>query len=63
MDNSVASGEVIPDDITKINEYTLQYWMCSFVLEVRKKDGSLYPANTLHHLCCGPQLWAFAFSL
>ena len=23
------------------------------MLEVRKKDGSLYPVNTLHHLCCG----------
>ena len=23
------------------------------MLEVQKKDGSVYPANTLHHLCCG----------
>ena len=27
--------------------------MCRLVLEVRKEDGSLYPANTLHQLCCG----------
>ena len=32
---------------------SLQHWLSRFVLEVRKKDGSEYPANTLHHLCCG----------
>ena len=32
---------------------TMQYWLSCFVLEVQKKDGSIYPANTLHHLCCG----------
>ena len=27
--------------------------MIRFVLEVRKKDGTEYPPNTLHHLCSG----------
>ena len=27
--------------------------MSWFVLKVRKKDGSEYPPNTLHHICCG----------
>ena len=27
--------------------------MSRFVLEVRKKDGSEYRPNTLHHICCG----------
>ncbi len=28
-------------------------WLSRFVLEVRRKDGSLYPPNTLYQLCCG----------
>ena len=24
-----------------------------FVLEVRRKDGKMYPSNSLHQLCCG----------
>ena len=51
--NAVGTAEIIPDDITKVSTETLQYWMCQYVLEVRRKDGSVYPANTLHHLCCG----------
>ena len=51
--NAVSTVEIIPDDITKMSTETLQYWMCRFVLEVRKKDGSVYPASTLHHLCYG----------
>ena len=31
----------------------LQYWMTRFIMEVRKKDGSSFPPNTLHHICCG----------
>ena len=48
-----AIAETVPDDITQMECETLQYWMCRFVLEVRKKDGSVYLANTIHHLCCG----------
>ena len=31
----------------------LQYWMTCFIMEVRKKDSSSFPPNTLHHICCG----------
>ena len=31
----------------------LQHWLTRFVLEARKIDGTVYPPNTLHHLCCG----------
>ena len=31
----------------------LQFWLVHFVLEVRKKNGSEYPPDTLHHLCSG----------
>jgi hypothetical protein len=53
MHRNVTSTKRVPDDITEMSRDELQYWMCRFVLEVRKRDGSLYPANTLHHLCCG----------
>ena len=52
--NSLATTdlEAVPD-IAQLDCKTLQYWLSHFVLEVRKKDGSIHPANTLHHLCCG----------
>ena len=31
----------------------LSHWLTRFMLEVREKDGSEYPPNTLHHLCAG----------
>ena len=49
---AVTDQEAVPD-LTLVDCKTLQYWLSRFVLEVRKKDGSIYPANTLHHLCCG----------
>ena len=53
--NSIVDLEKVPEDIEAIasNVDHLQYWLCCFVLEVRKKDGSEYPPNTIHRLCCG----------
>ena len=31
----------------------LQYWLSRFCLEARKKDGSEFPPNSLHHIICG----------
>ncbi len=31
----------------------LQHLLCCFVLELRKKDGTEYAPDTLHHICCG----------
>ena len=31
----------------------LNKWLSCFVLEVRRRDGNVYPPNTLHQLCCG----------
>ncbi|XP_065915625.1 uncharacterized protein KIAA1958-like [Dysidea avara] len=47
-----STGTIIPylKDIT-IPE--LNHWICYFILEVRKKDGTEFPPNTLHHICCG----------
>ena len=33
----------------------LDFWMCRFVLEVNRQDGTPYPATTLKHLCAGIQ--------
>jgi len=33
----------------ELSNSELQYWLTRFVLEVRKKDGTDYPANSLHH--------------
>ena len=49
--NSIVDNEHIIEDITSLDNSTLQYWMSRFVLEIRKKNG--YPPNTLHHICCG----------
>ena len=51
--NSVVNTEQVNEDITALDNNGIQYWMSQFVLEVWKKDGSEYPPNTLHHICCG----------
>ena len=33
----------------------LTHWLTRFVLEVRKKNGDLYPPNSLYHICAGLQ--------
>ena len=38
-----------------ISASDLQYWLTRFVLEIRKRDGSEYPPQTLHHICSGLQ--------
>ena len=39
--------------LTEMTEHELQHWLTRFILEVRKKDGSVYPPNTLLHICAG----------
>ncbi len=44
------------DTIATLQEMTrdeLQHWLTRFILEARKRDGSVYPPNTLHHICSG----------
>ena len=31
----------------------LQYWLIRFIHKIRKKNGSEYPPNTLHHIISG----------
>ena len=39
--------------LIELDNAELDNWLTCFVLEVRKKDGSLYPPNTLHHIIAG----------
>ena len=32
---------------------TLNYWLCHFVQEIKRKDRSDYPARTLYQIICG----------
>ena len=44
--------EQIPLDITTLSPTVLQRSLSRFVLEMRKKDGTPYPLDSLYHLIC-----------
>lgn len=39
--------------ITSVSKTDLQELLSHFILEIRKKNGSEYPPNTIYHICCG----------
>ena len=39
--------------LTEVTNAEMQYRLSQFIGEVRKRDGSVYPPNTLHHIVCG----------
>ena len=41
--------------LVQMTNMQLTHWLSRFTLEVRKKDGSEYPSNSLHHICAGIQ--------
>ena len=41
--------------LLQMTDTELSHWLTRFVLEVRKKNGDLYPPNTLHHIVAGLQ--------
>ena len=41
--------------LEKMSKQEIAHILTRFVLEVRKKDGSVYPANSLHHIIAGLQ--------
>ena len=49
--NSTTGAAITP--LTELNHSELDHWLTRFILEVRKKDGSEFPPNSLHHICCG----------
>ena len=51
---SSSSSEVVPPDLLRSHDGELVCkWLCSFVLETRKTDGSRYPPATVQSLVSG----------
>ena len=51
---SSSSSEVVPPDLLRSHDGELVCkWLCSFVLETRKTDGSRYPPATVRLLVSG----------
>ena len=48
-------GEVASVELIKLSDKELACWVQRFVTEVRKKDWSVYPSETLYALVCGIQ--------
>ena len=47
------TSDTIITEIKNMTNHQLQHWLTQFVLEVRKKDGCVYPPDSLHHICAG----------
>ena len=45
-------GDNIPQ-LTQLQPSELQQWLTYFILELRRKVGSEFTPDTLHHICCG----------
>ena len=43
----------LKEDFTTMDPASMNFWLCRFVVEARKKDKSAYPPNTVYQLCCG----------
>ena len=40
-------------EIEKLSAQLINFWLCRFVLEIRRRDGERYPPASLCQLCCG----------
>ena len=40
-------------EIEKLSAQLINFWLCRFVLELRRRDGERYPPASLCQLCCG----------
>ena len=40
-------------EIEKLSAQLINFWLCRFVLEIRRRDGERYPPTSLYQLCCG----------
>lgn len=52
---SATSIEETPPTLTSMKKEQLNFWLSRFLVEVRRKDGSVYHGETLHSLICGLQ--------
>jgi hypothetical protein len=42
-----SGGVYIPEDICELSNESLNFWLQRFILEIRRKNGTDYPPNTL----------------
>ena len=47
--------KTVPTVIDTSNPEELGFWLARFILEVKRKDGKVYPPATLFQICCGIQ--------
>ena len=53
---NISTGEEqAPEEPIEMSDLELGYWIQQFVTEIRKKDGAVYPSETLYALVCGIQ--------
>ncbi|XP_005994024.1 uncharacterized protein LOC102346282 [Latimeria chalumnae] len=50
--SSAALFALVPPFSAGMSEHELNFWLCRFVTEVRRKDGTAYPPSTLMQLVC-----------
>ena len=56
LKRNVSAEEQCPVDLVqKPDPKVLKFWLCRFVTEVRKKDGSPYPPCSIHLILAGLQ--------
>ena len=54
--NQHFSEESCPEDLLLQDDpVILNKWLCLFIMEVRKADGSFYPPSSIHLILCGLQ--------
>ena len=55
-DEEESRHELLPDFCTMPVE-SMKFWLCKFVLEVRRADGEYYPPDTLCAICSCIHVW------
>ena len=43
----------LKEDFTEMTVTAMNFWLCKFVVEIRRKDKILYAPDTLYQICCG----------
>ena len=43
----------LKEELNKMSVAAINFWLCKFVIEVRRKDAKPYSPDTLHQICCG----------
>ena len=43
----------LKEEFTEMSVAAMNFWLCKFVIEVRRKDAKPYAPDTLYQACCG----------